>query len=55
MTLPIVITKEHVNAVVATMGQESSSIADGDVLNGIVKDPDSEKAMMDYVKKVLHK
>jgi len=53
--VPIVITKEHVNAVVATMGQESSSIADGDVLNGIVKDPDSEKAMMDYVKKVLHK
>lgn len=53
--VPIIITKEHVNAVVATMGQESSSIADGDVLNGIVKDPDSQKAMMDYVGKVLKK
>ena len=53
--IPIVITKEHVNAVTSTMGQESSSIADGDVLNGIVKDPDSAKAMMDYVKKVLKK
>jgi len=53
--VPIIITKEHVNAVVATMGQEGSSIADGDVLNGIVKDPDSQKAMMDYVGKVLKK
>ena len=53
--VPIVITKEHVNAVTATMGQESSSIADGDILNGIVKDPDSEKAMMDYVKKIMKK
>jgi Enoyl-CoA hydratase/carnithine racemase len=53
--VPIVITKEHVNAVVATMGQESSSIADGDVLNGIVKDPDSQKAMMEYLEKVLKK
>lgn len=53
--VPIIITKEHVNAVVATMGQENSSIADGDVLNGIVKDPDSQKAMMDYVGKVLKK
>jgi len=53
--VPIIITKEHVNTVVATMGQESSSISDGDVLNGIVKDPDSQKAMMDYVGKVLGK
>lgn len=53
--VPIIITKEHVNAVAATMGQESSSIADGDVLNGIVKDPDSQKAMMDYVGKILKK
>lgn len=53
--VPIMITKEHVNAVTSTMGQESSSISDGDVLNGIVKDPDSEKAMMDYMKKVLKK
>lgn len=53
--VPIIITKEHVNAVAATMGQESSSIADGDVLNGIVKDPDSQKAMMDYVAKILKK
>ena len=53
--VPIVITKEHVNAVISTMGQESSSRSDGDVLNGIVKDPDSERAMMDYVDKVLRK
>jgi len=53
--IPIIITKEHINAVVATMGQESSSIADGDVLNGIIKDPDSQKAMMDYVEKVMTK
>jgi len=53
--IPIVITKEHVNAVASTMGQEGSSRSDGDVLYGIVQDPDSQKAMTDYVERVLKK
>lgn len=53
--IPIVITKEHVNAVTSTMGQDSSSRADGDILNGIVRDPDSLNAMITYVNKLMNK
>jgi enoyl-CoA hydratase/carnithine racemase len=51
--VPIVITKEHVNAVVSSMGKDSSSRADGDVLNGITKDPDAVKAMETYIQKMF--
>jgi enoyl-CoA hydratase/carnithine racemase len=53
--IPILITKEHVNAVCSTMGQESSSRADGDVLNGIIRDPDSTKAMLEYVNTLMNR
>lgn len=53
--VPLIITKEHVNAVSSTMGQDASSITDGDILNGIVNDKDSQKAMMEYVAKIMKK
>ena len=54
-TVPIVITKEHVNAVTSTMGQDNSAISDGDILNGIIIDPDSQIAMNAYIDKISRK
>jgi len=39
--VPIIVTKEHVNAVSRVMGAGLTSFADGDVLLGTVFDPDS--------------
>ena len=39
--VPVIVTKEHVNAVTRAMGVGFTSFADGDVLLGAVFDPDS--------------
>lgn len=48
-SVPVVITKEHVNAVARVMGAGVTSFADGDALLGSVQDPESLTAMRDYV------
>ncbi|MFN2375890.1 MAG: enoyl-CoA hydratase/isomerase family protein [Candidatus Binatia bacterium] len=48
-SVPIVITKEHVNSVVRAMSNGTTSFADGDALLGSVQDPESLAAMRDYV------
>jgi enoyl-CoA hydratase/carnithine racemase len=47
-TVPITITKEHVNAVARTMGAGDTAFADGDVLLGSVLDPESLAAASRY-------
>jgi enoyl-CoA hydratase/carnithine racemase len=48
-SVPIVITKEHVNSVVRAMSNGTTSFADGDALLGSAQDPESLAAMRDYV------
>lgn len=51
--VPVVITKEHVNAVARAMGAGLSSFADGDVLLGVASDPESRAAAIAYVERLL--
>jgi enoyl-CoA hydratase/carnithine racemase len=46
--VPIIITKEHVNAIARAMAAGSTSFADGDALLGNVFDPDSLAAARAY-------
>ena len=46
--VPVIITKEHVNAVTRAMSAGHTSFADGDVLLGSVFDPDSLEAARRY-------
>jgi len=46
--VPVIVTKEHVNAVTRAMGAGLTSFADGDVLLGTVFDPDSLEAARRY-------
>ena len=48
-SVPVVITKEHVNAVSRAMGAGMTSFADGDALLGAAQDPESFEAMREYV------
>jgi enoyl-CoA hydratase/carnithine racemase len=48
-SVPVVITKEHVNAIARAMSVGTTSFADGDVLLGAVQDPEALAAMHDYV------
>lgn len=48
-SVPIVITKEHVNAVARAMGAGMTSFADGDALLSSAQDPESLEAMHEYV------
>jgi enoyl-CoA hydratase/carnithine racemase len=48
-SVPVVITKEHVNAVVRAMSAGTTGFADGDALLGAAQDPESLTAMRDYV------
>jgi enoyl-CoA hydratase/carnithine racemase len=50
--VPVVITKEHVNAVARAIAG-STAFADGDVLLGIAADPDSRAAGLAYVERVF--
>lgn len=47
-SVPVIVTKEHVNAVMRAMGAGLTSFADGDVLLGNVFDPDSLAAARAY-------
>lgn len=52
-SVPVLITKEHVNAVARSMGTGSTAFADGDALLGAVFDPDSLQAARDYMQRTL--
>ncbi len=47
-TVPVIVTKEHVNAVARSMGAGLTAFADGDVLLGAVLDPESLAASSRY-------
>jgi enoyl-CoA hydratase/carnithine racemase len=47
--VPVIITKEHTNAVMRAMGSGLTAFADGDVLLGTVFDPDSLEAAKQYL------
>jgi enoyl-CoA hydratase/carnithine racemase len=51
--VPVVITKEHVNAVARAMGAGLTAFADGDVLLGVAADPASRAAAVAYLERVL--
>jgi len=53
--VPVIITKEHVNAVTRSMGAGLTAFADGDVLLGTVFDRDSLAAATRYVERSLGK
>lgn len=48
-SVPVVITKEHVNSVTRAMTAGTTSFGDGDALLGAAQDPESLQAMRDYV------
>jgi enoyl-CoA hydratase/carnithine racemase len=50
--VPVVITKEHVNAVTRSIAG-STAFADGDVLLGVAADPDSRAAALAYVERIF--
>jgi enoyl-CoA hydratase/carnithine racemase len=52
-SVPVIITKEHVNAVTRSMGAGLTSFADGDVLLGTVFDRDALAAASRYVERSL--
>jgi enoyl-CoA hydratase/3-hydroxypropionyl-coenzyme A dehydratase len=51
--VPVVITKEHVNAVARAMGAGLTAFADGDVLLGVASDPESRAAALTYLERLL--
>jgi enoyl-CoA hydratase/3-hydroxypropionyl-coenzyme A dehydratase len=51
--VPVIVTKEHVNAVTRAMSAGHTGFADGDVLLGTVFDPDSLEAARRYRDAVL--
>ena len=52
-TVPITITKEHVNSVARAMGTGTTAFADGDALMGAAFDPESLAAGQKYVDRIL--
>jgi enoyl-CoA hydratase/carnithine racemase len=54
-SVPIAITKEHVNSVVRAMGAGSTSFADGDVLLGSFGEAESRAAAAAYSRKLSSK
>lgn len=54
-SVPLLLTKEHVNSVAHTMGANGSLYSDGDVLLSNLYDPASRAAAMEYMKKQLGK
>jgi enoyl-CoA hydratase/carnithine racemase len=52
-SVPVVITKEHVNAVTRSIGSGSTAFADGDALMGAAFDLESRKAASAYVERTL--
>jgi enoyl-CoA hydratase/3-hydroxypropionyl-coenzyme A dehydratase len=54
-SVPVIVTKEHVNAVARAMGAGSTAFADGDVLVGSTLDPESREASRTYQERVFGK
>ncbi len=54
-SVPLAITKDHVNAVARAMGAGLTAFADGDVFLGAVADPASREAARVYADKALGK
>jgi enoyl-CoA hydratase/3-hydroxypropionyl-coenzyme A dehydratase len=52
-SVPVLITKEHVNSVTRSMGSGSTAFADGDVLLGTVFDPEATQAMRAYAERTF--
>ena len=52
-TVPVTITKEHVNAVTRTMGAGSTAFADGDALMSAAFDPESLAAGEKYIARTV--
>jgi enoyl-CoA hydratase/carnithine racemase len=53
--VPVIVTKEHVNAVTRAMAAGLTSFADGDVLLGTVFDPESLEAARRYRERTFRK
>jgi enoyl-CoA hydratase/carnithine racemase len=54
-SVPVVITKEHVNAVSRAMSAGLTAYADGEALLSTITDPESKQARDDYVARRLNK
>ena len=54
-SVPVVITKEHVNAVARAMSAGLTAFADGDALVSALADPESLQARKDYADRRLNK
>jgi len=54
-SVPVAITKEHVNSVTRAMGAGSTSFADGDALLGAAFDPESLAAAQKYLEKTVQR
>jgi enoyl-CoA hydratase/3-hydroxypropionyl-coenzyme A dehydratase len=52
-SVPIAITKEHVNSVARAMGMGSTAFSDGDGLLGAVFDPESLEAARKYLERTV--
>lgn len=53
-SVPVVITKEHVNAIARALASVTKS-GDGDALLGAITDPESVQARKDYTERRLRK
>jgi enoyl-CoA hydratase/carnithine racemase len=54
-TVPVTITKEHVNSVARAMGAGSTAFADGDALMGAAFDPESLAAGEKYIARTVRR
>jgi enoyl-CoA hydratase/carnithine racemase len=54
-SVPVVITKEHVNAVSRAMSAGLTAFADGEALLSAISDPESQQARDDYTARRLNK
>ncbi|MEM7134578.1 MAG: enoyl-CoA hydratase/isomerase family protein [Chloroflexota bacterium] len=54
-SVPLIITKEHVNSVARAMSAGSTSFSDGDALLSTMGDPGSQEARQRYVQKAIGK
>jgi enoyl-CoA hydratase/3-hydroxypropionyl-coenzyme A dehydratase len=54
-SVPVAITKEHVNAVSRAMGAGLTAFADGDALLAAIRDPESIAAREDYTTRLVDK
>ena len=51
-SVPLLITKEHVNAVAQELASTDASFSDGDLLLGLLQDPETMQAVTDYIQRL---